>query len=241
MMTNNHTIDRTSRNHRVPTLVPTYTPPQRPKRQQTEPESAEAEAASWRTDPDVVLMESVRDGDDDAFQVLFEKYSGAIVKFAYRFLGSRDRAEEVAQTAFLQLFRARKRYLPKARFATFLYRIAANLCLNELRRFDYSGKIESLDTVDDPDSTNGGAAVDRMPDHDSPGPAQRLAYREIATEIKKVLKGLPPNQRMALLLSRVDGFSYQEVADSLETSVSAVKSLIFRATSTLRKDLAEVI
>jgi hypothetical protein len=59
--------------------------------------------ASWRTDPDAIAMERVRDGDMEAFQILFTKYSGAIVKFAYRFLGSRDRAEEVAQTAFLQL------------------------------------------------------------------------------------------------------------------------------------------
>jgi RNA polymerase sigma-70 factor, ECF subfamily len=196
--------------------------------------------ASWRVDPDVVLMERVRDGDMEAFQVLFTKYSGAIVKFAYRFLGSRDRAEEVAQTAFLQLFRARRRYKPKARFATFLYRIASNLCLNELRRFDYSGKIESLDTPDESEAGNTSFA-DRLPDHDTPGPAQRLACREAASEVQKVLKFLPPKQRMALLLSRVDGFSYQEVAENLETSVSAVKSLIFRGTETLRRDLGELL
>jgi RNA polymerase sigma-70 factor (ECF subfamily) len=195
---------------------------------------------SWRADPDVVAMERVRAGDIEAFQVLFNKHSGAIVKFAYRFLGSRDRAEEVAQTAFLQLYRARTRYQPKARFATFLYRIAANLCLNELRRFEYSGKIESLDTSDESEAGNASFA-DRLPDHDSPGPEQRLACREVATEVKKVLQRLPPNQRMALLLSRVDGFSYQEVADNLDTSVSAVKSLIFRATETLRRDLGELL
>jgi RNA polymerase sigma-70 factor, ECF subfamily len=205
-----------------------------------ERERSKSDSASWRADPDVVTMERVRDGDTDAFQVLFSKYSSAIVKFAYRFLGSRDRAEEVAQTAFLQLYRARKRYQPKARFATYLYRIAANLCLNELRRFDYSGKIESLDTSDDLDLDSTSFA-DRLPDHDSPGPADRLVCREVATEVKKVLEQLPPNQRMALLLSRVDGFSYQEVADSLDTSVSAVKSLVFRATATLRRDLAELL
>jgi len=203
-------------------------------------EEPKSDVASWRADPDVVIMERVREGDMEAFQLLFNKYSGAIVKFAYRFLGTRDRAEEVAQTAFLQLFRARKRYQAKARFATFLYRIAANLCLNELRRFDYSGKIESLDVPGDPDS-GAGMISDRLPDHDTPGPAQRLACREAATEVKRVLEGLPPNQRMALLLSRVDGLSYQEVAASLDTSVSAVKSLIFRATATLRKDLGEIL
>jgi RNA polymerase sigma-70 factor (ECF subfamily) len=196
--------------------------------------------ASWRTDPDVVAMERLRDGDMEAFQVLFTKYSGALVKFAYRFLGSRDRAEEVAQTAFLQLYRARKRYKPKARFATFLYRIATNLCLNELRKFEYSGKIDSLDTPYESES-DGSRFADWLPDHDSPGPAQSLASREAAIEVRKLLKHLPPNQRMALLLSRVDGFSYQEVAENLDTSVSAVKSLIFRATATLRRELGDLI
>jgi RNA polymerase sigma-70 factor, ECF subfamily len=216
--------------------APTFFHPT-PKVEIVKPKS---DPASWRADPDVAAMERLRDGDMDAFQVLFSKYSGAIVKFAFRFLGSQGRAEEVAQTAFLQLYRARKRYEPKARFATFLYRIAANLCLNELRRFDYSGKIESLYTLDD--SESGGTSIaNRLPDDDSPGPAQQLVCREVATELKKVLKHLPPNQRMALLLSRVDGFSYREVAESLDTSVSAVKSLIFRATATLRRDLAELL
>ena len=194
-------------------------------------------------DPNVVTMERLRDGDMDAFQVLFDQYSAAIANFAYRFLGSRDRAEEIAQTAFLQLFRARRRYLPKARFATFLYRIAANLCLNELRRFDYSGKIESLDLTDgtDPDGNHRSFADERLVGDDSPGPAQRLAWREAATEIMKVLQRLPSNQRMALLLSRVEGFSYEEVADSLNSSIGAVKSLIYRATVTLRRELGEIL
>jgi RNA polymerase sigma-70 factor, ECF subfamily len=210
----------------------------RPSRTRTE--RPKADTAFWRADPDVMLMERVRDGDTDALQVLFTKYSDSLVKFAYRFLGSRGRAEEVAQTTFLQLFRARERYKPKARFATFLYRIASNLCLNEIRRFDYSGKLDSLDVPVDADS-DGASYADRLPDDNNPGPARQVACREIASQVKKAIETLPPNQRMALLLSRVDGFSYQEVADTLETSVAAVKSLIFRATATLRRDLGELM
>jgi RNA polymerase sigma-70 factor (ECF subfamily) len=203
-------------------------------------ERPKADTALWRADPDVVLMEQVRDGDMEAFQVLFTKYSDSLVKFAYRFLGSRARAEEVAQTTLLQIFRTRERYKPKSRFATFLYRIASNACLNEIRRFDYSGKLASLDVSVDPDS-DGASYADWLPDDNSAGPARQLACREIASQVKMALEKLPPNQRMALLLSRVDGFSYQEVADTLETSVSAVKSLVFRATAALRRDLGEVI
>lgn len=193
---------------------------------------------SWRSDPNVQAMERLRDGDMAAFDFLFTTYSKAIVGFAYRFLGSRHRAEEVAQTVFLQLFRARERYQPTARFSTFLYRIATNVCLNELRRFDYSGRIASLDLVDDVD---GSWFADRLADGHSPGPAQCLSGREAAAEITKALKRLPPNQRAALLLSRLDGFSYLEVADALDSSLGAVKSLVFRATATLRRDLVEIL
>src|ERR1051325_3751383 len=88
------------------------------------------DAAYWSTDTSVVPMQRPRDGDMEAFQVLFSNYRGAIARYADRFLHSRDRAEEIAQNAFLQLFLARERYQPKARFATFLYRITANLCRN---------------------------------------------------------------------------------------------------------------
>jgi len=202
--------------------------------------SPEHEGSSWKDDPDVALMERVRDGDTEAFDALFKKHSGAIVNFANGFLGSRSRAEEVAQHAFLQLFRARKRYQPIARFSTYLYRITSNLCLNELRRFEHSGKIESLD-VDDDSDRHGASLAERLSEDDSRGPGRRLACREIATEVQKVVAGLPANQRMALLLSRVDGFSYREVAESLGTSVSSVKSLIFRATATLRRELHDVV
>ncbi len=196
------------------------------------------DAASWRKDPNVVSMERLRDGDMEAFQVLFSGHRRAVANFAYRLLHSHDHAEEVAQSVFLQLFRARERYRPKARFTTFLYKIATNLCLNELRRFDHSGKIESLD-VSDPDSDGDGSTfADRLVDTDSPSPEQRLAYRDAATKLINVLGRVPSNQRKALLLTRVDGLSHREVANSLHSSTGAVKSLVFRATVTLRKDLA---
>jgi len=86
------------------------------------------------SDPDVQLMLRVREGDADAFRELFEKHKRAIVNFAYHFIGNRQRAEEIAQDVFLQIYRAAVRYEPTAKFTTWLYRIATNACLNEVRR-----------------------------------------------------------------------------------------------------------
>ena len=193
--------------------------------------------ARWRSDPDVLMMERLREGEMEAFQVLYRKYHDAIARFAVRFLRSRDRGDEIAQVVFLRLFRARERYRPTARFATFLYRIAKNTCLNELRRIQRAGEVESLD-IGNP---GGPSFIDQVADMVSPNPVHRLVYREAATEMIEVLGRLPENQRRALLLRRLDGFSYREIADSLDSSTSAVKSLVFRATATLRRDLAEAL
>ncbi len=193
---------------------------------------------SWESDPDVELMRRVRSGDSGAFRELFHKHAEALVNFAFRFVGNRDRAEELTQDAFLQIYRARHRYEPRARFTTYLYRVATNLCLNELRRFEYQGKTESLDGNPDP---NGDEASRELPDESLPTADEHLAGRETAVRIGKVLEKLPPNQKSALLLSRVEGFSYQEVAAILESSESAVKSLIFRATQTLRENLRDLL
>jgi RNA polymerase sigma-70 factor (ECF subfamily) len=192
----------------------------------------------WRDDPDVNLMQRVRDGDTVAFRELFAKYSEATVNFAYRFVNNRPRAEELAQDTFLQIYRARGRYEAKARFTTYLYRVVTNLCLNELRRFDYQGKTEPLEGRP---LENGEEGSRELPDRTLPEVEDLLAGLETGDRIKNVLDKLPQNQKSALLLSRVEGLSYQEVAECLETTESAVKSLIFRATQTLREELADLL
>jgi RNA polymerase sigma-70 factor (ECF subfamily) len=198
----------------------------------------ESMEAGWRADPDVQLMQRVRkDGDAAAFRDLFTRHGDALVNFVFRFVGNRDRAEELAQDAFLQIYRARERYEARARFTTYLYRVATNLCLNELRRFEYQGKTEPLEGHP---TAAGEEGTRELPDPDLPTAEEHVAGVEAGKRIQVVLERLPPNQRSALLLSRVEGFSYQEVAEILETTESAVKSLIFRATQTLREELHDL-
>jgi RNA polymerase sigma-70 factor (ECF subfamily) len=154
------------------------------------------------------------------------------------FTGAR---EEIAQTAFLQLYRARHRYEPRAGFLAYLYRITTNVCLNEMRCREYSKTIESLNAPLENGSGGWDAAPSRIADAHSLGPIEHLVGVSLAAKVQKVLDRLPLNQRAAFLLGRVGGLSYRDVAESLQTSVSAVKSLIFRATSTLRNELQDVL
>jgi RNA polymerase sigma-70 factor, ECF subfamily len=190
------------------------------------------------SDPDVQLMLRFRAGDESAFRDLFEKHSRAIVNFAYNFVGSRPRAEELAQDIFLQIYRAGARYEPHAKFTTWLYRIATNACLNEVRRPERRYKTRSLEH--EPDDSRERAEIG-IADPQAVSGESALAGRELEARIRDVLGELPENQRAALILSRVDGLSYRQVADALECSESAVKSLVFRATATMRKELEEFL
>ena len=192
---------------------------------------------TWRTDPDVALMEKVRADEPGAFDTLFHKHSAHVVKFAYQFLHSRERAEDMAQTVFLQLYRARHRYEPRARFLTYLYRITTNTCLNELRRREYATMISSLDTPPEHGQSDAPTPDSSIADTFSPDPHEEVSGHELAAEVHAAIERLPMNQRAAFLLGRVEGLPYRDIAENLDTSVSAVKSLIFRATSSLRDDL----
>jgi len=182
-------------------------------------------------DPDVQLMLAVQRGDDAAFDRLFEKHVAAVVRFARQFVRSQARAEELAQDVFLQVYRNRSQYRPAAKFTTWLYRIATNACLTEVRRIEHRLRV-------DPEPRGEAARSEPTlldkPDHSS---EDALLSQEAVGRIREALEGLPPQQRAALLLARVEGMSYERVAESVECSVSAVKSLIHRATTTLRNKL----
>ncbi len=186
-----------------------------------------------RPDPDGELMARVRRGDQAAYRALYEKHLAAVARYAARFTGNPARADELAQDVFLQVYRARERWEPRAKFTTWLYTIAHNLCLNEVRRFDYRGRLDPLETPD-------GEPVE-LPDPRAEAGDARVSGLELEERLRALLVELPETQRTALLLSRVEGLRYEEIGDVLGCTEQAVKSLIFRATRRLKEGLKEWI
>lgn len=189
-------------------------------------------------DPDVQLMLRFQKGDTDAFQQLFLKYSPSVVNFAFHFLGTRGRAEEIAQEVFLQVYRWQKRYEPKAKFSTWLFKIANNHCLNEVRRGEYKVIRDSLDPII---NSEGEERERDLPDTNPDEGEESVAAKQTAERIQKILQRLPENQSAALMLSRLEGMSYQEVAEVLGCTEKAVKSLVFRATQGLKEGLKDIL
>lgn len=178
-----------------------------------------AEALLRETDPDVQLMLAFRAGDETAFDALFRRWAGPLLRYLERMVRDAATAEELVQEAFLRVHKARDRYVPEARFSTWLYRIATNLALNELRRPRRAHRHASMD--DD------GAPLLLVA---SEPPADEVAHaRQVGAHVEDALDGLPERQRMALWLAAVEGQSYAEVAETLSTSEKSVKALVHRA------------
>lgn len=186
------------------------------------------------SDPDAALMLAFQGGDASAFRVLFERYGRPMVAFCHHFVRDGARAEELAQEVFLKLHASSARYRPTARFKTYLYRIASNHCLNELRRGEYASRRAA-----DPDADANGAPLD--PDALAGGgasPEESALGAALSREVQALLARLPEKQRAAFVLARLEGLPYEEVAEVLQTSVSAVKSLVHRATVSAAAALA---
>jgi RNA polymerase sigma-70 factor (ECF subfamily) len=161
-----------------------------------------------------------------------------VVNFAGHFLGNRARAEEIAQEVFLQVYRWQTRYEAKAKFSTWLFKIAHNHCLNEVRKGEYRVSIESIGPQED---TDGDIRERQLPDTRSSKGEDVLAAKQAARRIEKILQRVPETQRTALMLSRLEGMSYQEVAEVLGVTEKAVKSLVFRATQSLKDGLKDMV
>jgi RNA polymerase sigma-70 factor (ECF subfamily) len=188
---------------------------------------------SINVDPDAALMLRVKQGDMTAFETLVEKYKGPVINLVYRTLPDAIEAEDVAQHVFLQVFKAAHRYEVAAKFSTWLFTIARNLCLNEIRRRSRH-PAQSLDeTYGDGDEN----PVRQVEDVRIKGPTESMLDRELRDKIDEVLAELPEKQRTAILLCRGEEHSYEEIAEILGCSVQATKSLIHRGRETLKEKL----
>ena len=176
------------------------------------------------SDADAELMLKVATGDKAAFAVIFDRYQASVARFAFRFVGGRPRAEELTQEIFIKLYRNAKSYRPSAKFKTFLFRVAANHCLNEVRRGEYQ-------VTHSPES-----AVEEVTS-DAARPDQELAGKDLMKAVNRALSGMSERERAAFSLCRFEGMAYREIAAALETTEAAVKSLIHRATLAVAKSI----
>lgn len=189
---------------------------------------------------DVQLMLDVKAGDEQSFELLLQRYRTPLVNFLYRMVRAREEAEDLAQEVFLRVYRARKDYVPSAKFTTWLFRIATNLALNSLRDNRHQRMEISLDAPVTVDAEDGDEKALDIAEK-NPNIEQYMVEEARKKMIRHAIDKLPEKQRAAVLLHKYQELDYGDIAKILECSESALKSLLFRAYETLRVELAPLV
>jgi RNA polymerase sigma-70 factor (ECF subfamily) len=183
---------------------------------------------------DEALMARIAGSDAQAFEILVRRHQRHILNLIYRSIGDHTQAEDVAQEVFLRVWRAAEDYEPKSKFTTWVYRIVVNLCLDALkathRKQSFMHVYVGAENPGENDGVLNGC-------DSAPSPEELLIDAEESGRIFAALQGLPANQRLAVVLKKFDGLSYDEISRILGCSVSAVESLLVRAKKTLRERL----
>jgi RNA polymerase sigma-70 factor (ECF subfamily) len=188
---------------------------------------------SAELDPDAALMLRVKQGDTSAFAQLVDKYKQPVMNVAYRMLHDATEAEDLAQNVFVQVYKSADRYRVSSKFSTWLFTIARNLCLNEIRRRSR----HPASSLDAPHPEQDDQPLHQVEDMKTSAPPEHLLHGELERKIGEALAALPENQRLAIVLCRQDELSYEEIAKVLDCSVAATKSLIHRGRETLKQRL----
>jgi RNA polymerase sigma-70 factor (ECF subfamily) len=178
---------------------------------------------------DIRLMALVATGDDRAFEQLVERHQRLVVGTVGRMLGTSSDAEDIAQQVFVRIWKNAKRYEPRAKFTTWLLKITRNLVFNELRRRSRHPQVPLQSESEEEERP--------LKDDHAIAPDASLLDQELRGAVDAAIANLPETQRMAVILRRYEELSYEEIAEALDQSVSAVKSLLFRARTELRENL----
>jgi len=188
--------------------------------------------AEFALDPDTALMLSVSKGDTASFNRLLERHRGPVVNHLYRLVRNRAIAEELAQEVFIRVYCFRDRYQAEAKFTTWLFRITTNIALNwrrdTRREFGHIRLDQDMRKLRRPEFWDRATRVDQM-----------LLESARAREIRAAIDALPPKQLAAVLLHKYEGMDYAQIAQVLDCTIPALKSMLFRAYATLRHRLAQ--
>lgn len=186
------------------------------------------------------LMMKVKERRDElAFERLVQRHRKPLLNFVYRFIGDQDIAEDVSQDIFLKLWSSADTYLPLARFTTFLYTIAKNLCLNILAKIKSSPQTQSINEILFTDNNDHDMQSELADSANQPD--QEILSIEIQDKIKEAIGKLTPEHRLVFILTEYHGLSYQEVANIAQCPIGTVASRKNTAVKQLKRYLEPLI
>lgn len=183
---------------------------------------------------DAELMELVRGGDFVAFDELYNRHSKPVWRFLFSLTWDQDTADDYLQEVFLRLYKARNRYEPSGKFSNYLFRIAKNYYLAQIRR---DGRIGEVSLAQE--GRNGCKPFEHIRANERVEPEVRLMEDYRLWRMRQAIKSLPDAQRLVFVMSHIEGMRYEQISDVLRIPVGTVKSRMFAAVRSLRTALQE--
>ncbi|RYG03269.1 MAG: RNA polymerase sigma factor [Chitinophagaceae bacterium] len=177
------------------------------------------------------LIEQLRQGDEAAFKKIVEAWQDLVYNTAFGIVQNAEDAEDVAQDVFVQVYESINTFKGESKLSTWLYRITISKAMDHIRRKNRKKRFAFVRAL----FTDENEAVVHPPDFNHPGVI--LDNREKSATLMKAVGELPDNQRIAFTLHKIEGLSYQEISEVMDTSVSSVESLMHRAKTNLKKNL----
>ena len=178
------------------------------------------------------LVSGLQSGDEKSFRLIVEQHQRKVINICYRFVHNRAEAEDLAQETFIEVYRSIKHFRGQSSLSTWIHRIAVSKSLDFVRkqsRQKRGGKLRAFLGLNN--------STSEIPAPELTRPDKVHEQQQQRDILRRALNTLPKNQQIAFVLSKYNGMSYQKIADTLKTSVSAVESLIFRAKKNLQKNL----
>jgi RNA polymerase sigma-70 factor (ECF subfamily) len=179
-------------------------------------------------DADALLMQRVREGDDEAFDLLMNRYQKPLKNFIYRMIPDAALAEELAQDVFVRIYLARNSYVPSARFSTWLFTVATNTTLKHIRK--HKRMVREADL-----GRPGGTPLADLGVAGGDSALDLVEKEELGRLVRHALGRLPHKEKTALILRKYQDCSYQEIAEIMKCSVGAIKTHIHRGKLRLRE------
>ena len=176
------------------------------------------------------MLQRLKSGDKLAFNELVLQYKSNVINTCYRFLLDKEDAEDISQDVFVEVYLSMQSFRGESKISTWIYRITVTKCLDEIKRRNRKKRISSIGKLLHLDDVANWIAGGKQPDAD-------LEAADTFSAINKTLNHLPDNQRVAFTLSKIDGFTNQEIAEIMKTTTIAVESLIYRAKKKVTADL----
>ncbi|MDA9921913.1 sigma-70 family RNA polymerase sigma factor [Verrucomicrobiales bacterium] len=198
-----------------------------------QPETDEEAERRALNDRDVGLMLRVKEGDNEAFELLVELHQSAVIGTVAKMLGGASEAEDIAQQVFIRIWKSAKRYQPQAKFTTWMFTITRNLVFNETRRRKRKPTVSVEEREEE--------SHQQVEDVHSTTPDQDVLHSELERAVDDAIQALPDKQRLAVVLRRYEEMPYDEIGRVLSMSVPAVKSLLFRARTQLKESLEKYL